>query len=151
MNVKNLIRAALREDLRERGDVTTHFFVPPTARLNGKIIAKAPGVVCGAEIAKEVFSALSRRCRVRVKTPDGRAVKPGQTILEVSGGPELLTAERTALNFLQHLSGVATLSARYVQETLGTRAQIYDTRKTLPGWRELEKYAVRCGGGKNHR
>ena len=151
MTAKELIRAALREDLQSRGDVTTQFFVPKSARLRGAIIAKAAGVVCGGEVARQVFRSVSPSCRVAIKTRDGRAVKPGQVILEVSGGPGLLTAERTALNFLQHLSGVATLTARYVRETKGTRAKILDTRKTLPGWRELEKYAVRCGGGVNHR
>ncbi|HVA65719.1 MAG TPA: carboxylating nicotinate-nucleotide diphosphorylase [Elusimicrobiota bacterium] len=151
MTIQEIIRAALREDLGARGDVTTRFFVPSGARLCGKIIAKAPGVVCGADIARKVFLAVSPSCRVQVKTQDGRPVKPGQVVMEVAGGPKILTTERTALNFLQHLSGVATLTALYVRETSGTKAKILDTRKTLPGWRELEKYAVRCGGGKNHR
>ena len=151
MTTQEIIRAALREDLGTRGDVTTRFFVPNGARLRGKIIAKAPGVVCGVDVARQVFLAVSPSCRVQVKTQDGRPVKPGQAVMDVAGGPKILTAERTALNFLQHLSGVATLTARYVRETAGTKAKILDTRKTLPGWRELEKYAVRCGGGKNHR
>jgi len=151
MTTQEIIRAALQEDLGTRGDVTTRFFVPNGARLRGKIIAKAPGVVCGVDVARKVFLAVSPSCRVRVKTQDGRPVKPGQVIMDVASGPKILTAERTALNFLQHLSGVATLTARYVRETAGTKAKILDTRKTLPGWRELEKYAVRCGGGKNHR
>ncbi|HVC09512.1 MAG TPA: carboxylating nicotinate-nucleotide diphosphorylase [Elusimicrobiota bacterium] len=151
MTTQEIIRAALREDLGERGDVTTRFFVPKGARLRGKIIAKAPGVVCGADVARKVFLSVSPSCRIRVKTKDGRPIKPGQVVMEVAGGPKILTAERTALNFLQHLSGVATLTARYVERTAGTKAKILDTRKTLPGWRELEKYAVRCGGGENHR
>ncbi len=151
MTLKRLIQEALREDMGRRGDATTRYFVPRGAKLRGKIIAKAPGIICGVEAARQVFLALSKSCRVSIKTQDGGQVKPGQAILDVAGGPEILTAERTALNFLQHLSGIATLTAQYVARVAGTRTKIYDTRKTLPGWRKLAKYAVRCGGGQNHR
>jgi len=146
-----LIGLALREDLGRRGDLTTRLFLPPEARLSGRVVAKEEGVVCGTRIAREVFRACDRGCRVRILAADGRRVRKGQAVMKVSGGREILTAERTALNFLQHLSGIATLTAAYVRRVRGLRPRIYDTRKTLPGWRELEKYAVRCGGGRNHR
>ncbi|MHB2026719.1 MAG: carboxylating nicotinate-nucleotide diphosphorylase [Elusimicrobiota bacterium] len=150
MNLNILIREALREDVGS-GDVTTRFFVPRGSLLRARIVAKAPGILCGIKIARRVFSIVAKGCRITEKSQDGDAVKPGQTVMEVRGGPSVLTAERTALNFLQHLSGISTLTARYAQSALGTSAKIYDTRKTLPGWRDLEKYAVRCGGGFNHR
>jgi nicotinate-nucleotide pyrophosphorylase (carboxylating) len=146
-----MIRAALKEDLGARGDVTTELFVDAGARLTGRIMAKEQGVLCGVEIAAAVFRRVDPRCKVAVHLGDGRRVKPGDTVLRVSGSRALLTAERTALNFLQRLSGVATLTARYADKLKGTRAKVFDTRKTLPGWRELDKYAVRCGGGRNHR
>lgn len=146
-----LIRQALREDLGRAGDITTRFFVPAEASLKGRVIAKASGVICGAKIAAEVFRALDPRCRVRVATRDGAIAGPGQTVLEVAGSRAILSAERVALNFLQHLSGIATLTAAYAEKTRGTRARVYDTRKTIPGLRDLAKYAVRCGGGFNHR
>ena len=151
MKTADLIREALREDLGRRGDVTTRLFVPAGTRLRGFVRARQGGVVCGADIARSVFRACDPRCRVRVLARDGSAVRPGQAVLEVSGGRALLTAERTALNFLQRLSGIATATAAYVAAARGTRAAILDTRKTVPGWRALEKYAVRCGGGRNHR
>ncbi|OGR82684.1 MAG: nicotinate-nucleotide diphosphorylase (carboxylating) [Elusimicrobia bacterium RIFCSPHIGHO2_02_FULL_57_9] len=151
MNIKQLIRAALREDFGSRGDVTTRFFIPPQTRLSGRIIAKEKGVICGTEIAGKVFHAASSACRVKILVRDGRPVRPGQTVMKVSGGPALLSAERTALNFLQRMSGIATLTAAYARGLRGSRAKVYDTRKTLPGWRELDKYAVRRGGGINHR
>jgi len=146
-----LIREALREDLGSRGDVTTELFVPPRARLRGFVRARQAGVICGTLIAARVLRACDPRCRVRVLVRDGGRIRPGQTVLAVSGGRGLLSAERTALNFLQRLSGIATATAAYVAAVRGTRAAILDTRKTLPGWRALEKYAVRCGGGRNHR
>ena len=151
VDAHTLIRLALREDLGRRGDVTTALFVPPQTRLRGRVAARQPGVVCGTKIARQVFRACDPGCRVRILVPDGGRVRAGQAVMEVSGGRGLLTAERTALNFLQHLSGVATATAAYAAAVQGTRAAILDTRKTLPGWRALEKYAVRCGGGRNHR
>jgi len=151
MKVAALIREALREDLGPRGDVTTRLFVPARTRLRGFVRARQAGVVCGTRIAARVLRACAPRCRVRVLVRDGGKVRPGQAVLAVAGGRGLLTAERTALNFLQRLSGIATATAVYVAAVRGTRAAILDTRKTLPGWRALEKYAVRCGGGRNHR
>ncbi len=146
-----LLRAALKEDLGAGGDVTTRFFVPANAHLEGRIVSRERGVICGLEIAAAVFRACDSRVKVRLLVKDGARVKPGQTVMLVSGGRAILTAERIALNFLQHLSGVASVTRRFVDRVRGTRAKILDTRKTLPGWRALDKYAVACGGGVNHR
>ena len=151
MQAAALIREALREDLGTRGDVTTRLFVPSRIRLRGFVRARQAGVICGTRLAAQVFRACAPGCRVRVLVRDGGKASPGQAVLAVSGGRGILTAERTALNFLQRLSGIATLTAAYVAATRGTKAAILDTSKTLPGWRALEKYAVRCGGGRNHR
>jgi nicotinate-nucleotide pyrophosphorylase (carboxylating) len=149
MKTVALIREALAEDLGKRGDVTTKFFVPANKRLSGIIVAKQTGVICGTKIAAQVFKLLG--CHAQILAKDGSRVARGRAIMKVSGGRALLTAERTALNFLQRLSGVATLTREYADKIQGTRAKIYDTRKTLPGWRALDKYAVLCGGGRNHR
>ena len=146
-----LIKAAIKEDLSRRGDLTTKEFLPAGIVLSGRIVSKAVGVICGAEIAAEVFRRAAPGCSVRILKKDGSTVRPGDAVMKVSGGRNLLTAERTALNFLQHLSGIATLTKLYVDQVNGLRAGVYDTRKTLPAWRVLEKYAVRCGGGHNHR
>ncbi|MDD5656263.1 MAG: carboxylating nicotinate-nucleotide diphosphorylase [Elusimicrobia bacterium] len=151
MDAERLIREALREDLGRAGDLTTKLFVPKRARFAGAVRARRPGVICGTGIAARVFRACAPRCRVRVLIPDGGRARAGQAVLELSGGRGLLTAERTALNFLQRLSGIATQTAAFVAAARGTGVRILDTRKTLPGWRALEKYAVRCGGGANHR
>ena len=146
-----LLRAALREDLGTGGDVTTRYFIPARARFKARVVSREAGVICGLEIAAAAFRACDRGARVRALVRDGSRVRAGEAVLEVSGGRGLLTAERTALNFLQRMSGVATLTRRYVDLVRGTRARILDTRKTLPGWRALDKYAVVCGGGLNHR
>ena len=148
---KSLLRAALAEDLGRSGDLTTRYFVPSTARLRGKVVAREAGVICGLDIAAAAFKACAPRARVRLLAKDGDRVKPGKAVMAVTGGRGLLTAERTALNFLQRLSGVASLTRRYADRVKGTRARVLDTRKTLPGWRALDKYAVACGGGVNHR
>ncbi len=146
-----LLRAALREDLGPGGDLTTRFFVPPRARFKARVVSREAGVVCGLGVAAAAFRACAPGARVRALVSDGARVRPGRAVMTVSGGRGLLTAERTALNFLQRMSGVATLTRRYADLVRGTRARIYDTRKTLPGWRALDKYAVACGGGVNHR
>ncbi len=148
---KPLLRLALKEDLGRAGDLTTKFFVPAKTRLAGTIVAKQEGVVCGLPLAAAVFKALSPRIAAEPLVAEGARVTPGTAVMSVSGGREILTAERTALNFLQRMSGVATLTARYAALVAGTRTRICDTRKTLPGWRLLDKYAVLCGGGANHR
>lgn len=146
-----LLRLALAEDLGRAGDLTTKHFVSPKTRLSGRIVAKQDGVVCGLPLAAAVFKAVSPKIKARALVPEGAAVKKGAAVMSVEGGREILTAERTALNFLQRMSGVATLTARYAAAVAGTRTRIFDTRKTLPGWRLLDKYAVLCGGGANHR
>lgn len=142
---------ALREDLGREGDLTTKLFVSPKTRLKGRIVSRETGVVCGLEIAAAVFKACEPRTKIRFLVRDGARVRPGRAVMAVSGGRGLLTAERTALNFLQRMSGVASLTRLFVDRVRDTRVSILDTRKTLPGWRALDKYAVACGGGVNHR
>ena len=149
--VRTLVRYALQEDAAW-DDATSRAVVPAGHRLAGRIVARADGVVCGLRLATEAFRMLDDRVHVAAQLADGASVAPGATLLDVDGpAAPILSAERTALNFLQRLSGVATLTRRYVDAVAGTDAAIVDTRKTTPGWRLLEKYAVRCGGGANHR
>lgn len=151
MTTRQLIRAALREDIGS-GDATSRLTVPATAAARALIVARAPGVLCGIDVCRQVFAAVDRRIRFRARLHDGMPVRRGTVIAEIDGPARgILTAERTALNFLQHLSGIAGLTRRYADAVRGTGATILDTRKTVPGWRELAKYAVRCGGGANHR
>ncbi|PCI36829.1 MAG: nicotinate-nucleotide diphosphorylase (carboxylating) [Elusimicrobia bacterium] len=151
MKVDALIRAALAEDLKTSGDLSTIYFLPRNARLQARLIAKQDGVLCGRKIVDAVFNRAASGARPRWAVKEGTPFKKGVVLATITGGRNLLTAERTALNFLQHLCGIATLTHAFVNEIRGTRAKIYDTRKTLPGWRELAKYAVRIGGGNNHR
>ncbi len=146
-----VVRAALREDM-PWGDVTTDALVPPDAPGTGRLMAKARGVLAGMPVAERVFHAVDAGVAFRVLKPDGSRVKPGDCLGTVSGPTaSLLKAERVALNFLQRMSGTATLTALYVEAVRGTRARILDTRKTTPGLRFLERYAVRVSGGHNHR
>jgi nicotinate-nucleotide pyrophosphorylase (carboxylating) len=146
-----LIEAALAEDLGP-GDVTTEAIVPAGAKGEGVILAKAEGILAGLPIAGEVFRRVEPGIRFTPEAQDGEPVAPGQVVARLSGPLRgLLTAERVALNFLCRLSGIATLTSRYVEAVALYPAVILDTRKTTPGWRALEKYAVRCGGGRNHR
>ncbi len=152
--VTALVAAALAEDLAGGVDVTTAATVPPDALGEADVVARSPGVVAGLPVAEAVFWLASSSSPVRCaeQAADGDVVAAGQAVLTVTGPVSaLLTAERTALNLLCHLSGVATLTRHWVDEVAGTGAQIRDTRKTTPGLRALEKYAVRCGGGVNHR
>jgi len=147
-----LVRAALLEDLGRAGDITTDAIVPAEQRASLKLRARQPGVIAGLEIARCAFQMVSHDVRMEITRPDGSAVTPGDTIAVISGPARaLLTGERVALNFLCHLSGVASATASLVSAVKGTRAQIVCTRKTTPGLRALEKYAVRAGGGGNHR
>jgi len=146
-----LVRAALEED-RAFEDVTTIGTVVSARHARAALVARAPGVVAGVPLALAAFHLLDSHVEIRVDAEDGAGVAKGDSVLFLSGSARgLLSAERVALNFLQRLSGVATLTARYVEAVRGTGALILDTRKTTPGWRALEKYAVRCGGGTNHR
>jgi nicotinate-nucleotide pyrophosphorylase (carboxylating) len=145
------IDIALREDLGE-GDTTTQFFVRGDLRALGRIVARERAVVAGAETAAEVFRRVDSTLSVEILKPDGTALSGGETILEVRGAAaSILTAERVALNFLQRLCGIATLTRQFVEAIGKSRATILDTRKTTPGLRALEKAAVVAGGGSNHR
>jgi len=167
--IRPIVKNALREDIG-RGDITTNLFVPETKMVKAKIVAKQPGVIAGMGVVEEVFRVAEsliirhkekkeeKREEVKFKriAEDGDRVEKGKTLAEVRGSAQVvLASERTALNVLQHLSGIATLTRKYVDAIKSTRLRgkigIYDTRKTLPGLRYLEKYAVSCGGGINHR
>jgi nicotinate-nucleotide pyrophosphorylase (carboxylating) len=146
-----LVRRALAEDIG-RGDVTTEAIVPAGLRARGRILAREGGVIAGLPAAALAFALLDPHVRFETEIEDGTQVAAGAALANVAGDARaLLTAERTALNFLGRLSGIATLTARCVAAVAGTRARVLDTRKTTPGLRALEKYAVRMGGGQNHR
>ncbi|MFO8048686.1 MAG: carboxylating nicotinate-nucleotide diphosphorylase [Desulfosudaceae bacterium] len=151
MEIKQLIEAALAEDIGS-GDLTTDSLIPAEAAGRGVVVAKEELVPAGIEVARQVFACLDPDSRFSVLVEDGQAVKAGTTIFEVQGRMRaLLKGERTALNFLQRLSGIATLTRSWVEELDGTGSRLVDTRKTTPGLRGLEKYAVRVGGAHNHR
>lgn len=146
-----VVRQALEEDIG-RGDVTTLCTVPPDAMLNGQLIARQAGVIAGLEVARLAFTLLDERAQLVPHTKSGDPVEHGQLIATVSGpGRALLSGERVALNFLQRMSGIATLTRRFVEAIQGTSAIILDTRKTAPGLRVIDKWSVRQGGGQNHR
>jgi nicotinate-nucleotide pyrophosphorylase (carboxylating) len=149
------IRAAVKHALAEDigwGDATTLATVPAQLQVHAVMRAREPLIVAGIEFAEAAFRQISRRVKIERLAGDGEPATRGKVLLKVSGPAQaILTAERVALNFVQRLSGVATLTARFVREVKGTRAKILDTRKTTPGWRAFEKYAVACGGGRNHR
>jgi nicotinate-nucleotide pyrophosphorylase (carboxylating) len=147
---RSIIRA-LEEDIGT-GDVTTNTIVPAGASLRGRIVAKQDGVVAGLEIAKQVMLALSQHVTFVAEVEDGSKVTRGTVLANIDGSARvLLTAERTALNFLGRMSGIATLTRKFVEAVTGTKAVILDTRKTVPGLRITDKLAVRLGGGQNHR
>lgn len=147
-----LVRAALLEDLGRAGDLTTNAVVPPDARAVTVMQARQPGIVCGMDIAVHAFRLIDPSIVVTVNKPDGSAIIPGDVLATITGAARgILTAERTALNFLCHLSGIASATASVVAAIAGHKAQIVCTRKTLPGLRIVQKYAVRVGGGGNHR
>ena len=147
---RDLVRDALAED-RGRGDVTSLSTIPAGQQARGVVVAKAAMVIAGLEVAAEAFRQADPAVVVEVRWSDGAHVQAGEIVAMVTGNARaLLAAERAALNFLQRLSGIATLTAAYVDAAAG-RITILDTRKTTPGFRALEKYAVRCGGGNNHR
>jgi nicotinate-nucleotide pyrophosphorylase (carboxylating) len=149
--LRDLVKSALEED-DAFNDLTTIATVVSDRHARGRLVSRATGVLCGVPIAVEAFRQLDDKVTIRIDREDGSRLVPGASVLYLSGHARaLLAAERVALNFMQRLSGVATLTARYVDAVRGTRAKILDTRKTTPGWRLLEKYAVRAGGGTNHR
>jgi len=146
-----LIRAAITEDMGS-GDVTSEYFIPSTSRSKANLVAREAGVFSGSEVALAVFAEIDPSLEVRCLKRDGDSLTVGDTVMEISGSTRsLLSAERTALNFLQRLCGVATLARRYVEAVKPHAVKVLDTRKTTPGWRLLEKNAVRDGGGTNHR
>ena len=149
--IDDLIKNAITEDINYI-DVATDYLLDENAESEAYFVAKAEGVLCGAEIAMRVFQLLDDRFSYTLYKKDGDEVKNGDLIAEFKGRTtKLLKGERTALNLIQHMSGIATLTNECVKQTEGTRATIADTRKTLPGLRSLQKYAVTCGGGRNHR
>ena len=149
--IRALVRSALRED-HARADLTTRLLIRRRWRLEATIVAKQSGVVAGLPLAARVLRALDATIRFKAMVSDGSAVKPGQRLALIRGKARaVLSAERAALNALQHLSGIATFTREQVNKLKGTGARLYDTRKTLPGWRLLQKYAVRCGGATNQR
>ncbi len=149
--VEELIANALREDINYC-DVTTDYLIPADQQGEGRLMAKADGIVCGTEVAARVFTMLDPSTDIEILKADGETVKYGDDIMRLHGKTAvLLKGERTALNLIQHMSGIATAANKYVKIVEGTKASIADTRKTLPGLRPLQKYAVMCGGARNHR
>ncbi len=146
-----LLEKALEEDA-VTADATTRALVPPERRARARLVAREAGVLAGLPLARRMVARMEGAVRFEAELHDGNVVGPGTLVARLDGpaGP-ILSVERAMLNLLQQLSGVATLAGRYVERVVGTKAQVYDTRKTLPGWRELAKYAVRCGGACNHR
>jgi nicotinate-nucleotide pyrophosphorylase (carboxylating) len=150
--IERAVKAALEEDLGAAGDITTDATIPIDAKGEAMIVASEAGVIAGLDLAVQAFRALDPDVKFSPLVGDGESVKQGAKIARIVGKTRaILTAERTALNFLGHLSGVATLTSRFVEAVAGTGARIACTRKTTPGLRALEKYAVRMGGGVNHR
>ncbi len=149
--VEQIVNTALSEDLVS-GDITTAALIPPDLEGRASILVKSDGVLAGIEVAQAVFQHIDPALRMEVLIQDGARIRCGDAIATISGKvASILQAERTALNFLCHLSGIATETARYVEAVSGLKAKITDTRKTTPGMRILEKYAVRMGGGRSHR
>jgi nicotinate-nucleotide pyrophosphorylase (carboxylating) len=150
-SARETIARALAEDLGP-GDITSECFIPADHRSSARIIAKENAILAGTEVARDVFRKVEPAIEITIRKNDGEAILPGDLILTTTGPTRaLLSAERTALNFLQRLSGIATLTRRFVDAVSGTKAVILDTRKTTPGLREFERLAVRAGGGVNHR
>lgn len=149
--IRRAVRAALVEDVG-RGDATTLATVSKTATARAVMRAREPLVIAGLAFAGMAFCELASAVKIKRRVREGQRVKASTVLLEISGPARaILSAERVALNFVQRLSGIATLTSQFVKAIKGTRAQILDTRKTTPGWRRFEKYAVTCGGGRNHR
>ncbi len=149
--VEEVVKRALSEDIGD-GDPTTDALIPKGLQGKAYFLAKEEGVVAGLPVAEKVFRTFDPKLIVEITIPDGSHVKPGDVLGHVSGSmSSILKAERTAINFLQHLSGISTAASRYVEAVKGLPVKILDTRKTLPGLRVLEKYAVKMGGGQNHR
>ncbi len=150
--IEPVVRTALLEDIGHGGDLTTDAIVPAHTRATGQIVARKPGVIAGIDAARLTFELLDAHAKIDIHVHDGERVQPGEAVATISGSARaLLTGERTALNIMCRLSGIATATRSLVDLVEGYPAQIACTRKTTPGLRVLEKYAVRCGGGNNHR
>jgi nicotinate-nucleotide pyrophosphorylase (carboxylating) len=150
--ISSAVTAALAEDLGLTGDLTTNATVAADARATAVIASREPGVIAGVDFAEAAFHMLDAGCQIEIYKTDGERVSAGDAVLRIAGlARALLTAERVALNYMGRLSGIATLTRRFADAAGGTSARIVDTRKTTPGLRAFEKYAVRCGGGHNHR
>jgi len=150
--IHDAVTRALREDLGDAGDITTHATIPADTIAKAVIAARKPGVIAGVDLGCATLLTTGPSTKVSVKQADGAHVKPGDIILSIEGPARaILSAERVALNFMGHLSGIATATAALVDAAQGTAAKVVCTRKTTPGLRALEKHAVRCGGGYNHR
>jgi nicotinate-nucleotide pyrophosphorylase (carboxylating) len=150
--IEDAVRRALEEDLGRAGDITSAATIPAGKNARARLAARKPGVLAGLACAAEAFRQLDPAIEFHAKKRDGDALKAGDVVADIAGDAHaVLTAERVALNFATHLSGIATLTAAFVAKVKHTRAKIVCTRKTIPGLRALEKYAVRCGGGMNHR
>ena len=146
-----VIKQALEEDIGD-GDLTTSQTIPPDKMITAEIIAKEKGIICGLDLAQDVFLSFDKGIKFKKLAEDGDSVDSSQVVAEIKGvARSILTCERTALNFMQRLSGISTLTHEFVEKVRDTDVKILDTRKTTPGLRELEKYAVRTGGGANHR
>jgi len=149
--IDSIIDLALAEDI-SHGDITSEGLIPPELQGKASILAKAEGIIAGGEVTKRVFLKVDPSLKVELLIEDGARVKPGDIVATIFGNViSILKAERVALNFLQRLSGIASLTAQFIAKTKGLKVKITDTRKTTPGLRLLEKYAVRIGGGENHR
>jgi nicotinate-nucleotide pyrophosphorylase (carboxylating) len=149
--VRPLIQMAIEEDLG-RGDITSELLFDDHTVAGATIVSREEIIVCGMGVAREILKCYDERLKLKVRIDDGQSAHVGSKLGTVEGPLRpMLSAERVMLNFLQRLSGIATTTRKYVNAIQGTKARIYDTRKTMPGWRILEKYAVRCGGGYNHR
>ncbi len=152
LQLEPLVRMALLEDLGRAGDITTDAVVPADVRAEGALVARQPGVIAGLELARLAFSLIDPKVELTEVRGDGEAVLAGDVVATLRGPARgILTGERVALNFLSHLSGVATATAAIVRSIAGSKTRVVCTRKTTPGLRAVEKYAVRCGGGANHR
>lgn len=148
--IDEIIKRALKEDI-QNGDITTEIFVDKNSLFKGKIISKEFGVLCGIDFAKRCFKLLNKNAKVKIFKKDGQFIKPNDVLMKIISNRTILSAERTALNIIQRLSGIATKTSRFVQLAKPYNVSVFDTRKTTPNLRIMEKYAVICGGGTNHR
>ncbi len=150
--IEDAVRAALLEDLGRAGDITTNATIAPDATATALLASREDGVIAGLGLAETAFKLMDPAIAFEARLSDGDTVKPGDVVAAISGNARaILSAERVALNFLMHMSGIATYTARFAREIAHTDAKVTCTRKTIPGHRTFEKYAVRCGGGSNHR